>query len=159
MKKFSSKKIFVRLFAAVAIIFSATALTSCYVDSTWNPNAPNGWNDTFYDQGLNGYWQLVEINGYRVTGYDVNFMYFNGRGRGIYYYYYNGRRMWENMAYWCQNASYGSSYYQININYESGSPTTMNYWLTDGANTLCMQWRNGNGLQTYVYARIYGSPW
>lgn len=150
----------VKLLLALVMVLSGLTLTSCYVDSSWSPAPPYGWNDTFYDQRLNGYWELVEVNGRGVGGYDVDFLYFNGYGRGTYFYYYNGRRMWETTAYWCQDAVSGSSYYQINLQYEtSGSPTTMNYWFGDRGYTLFMQWRTSYGVQTYVYRAINGAPW
>lgn len=136
------------------------ALTSCYVDVGWDPVPPNNWNSTFFDNRLNGYWRLSQINSQYVNGYAVNYLYFNGNGRGRYYYYDNGGRFWENTAYWCQNASYGTTNYQINLQYEtSGSPTTMNYWFTDNGDTLWMQWRNSYGLQTYIYTYYGYAPW
>lgn len=164
MKKFCSRVVAsvksAKLVLAMVCVACALLLSGCYVDSGWSPSPPYGWNNTFYDQSLNGYWQLVQINGATVTGYDVNFLYFNGGGRGKYYYYSDGRRMWENTAYWCQEAVSGNSYYQINLQYEtSGSPTTMNYWFAGGGNTLYLQWKSYNGVQTYVYSAVRGAPW
>lgn len=148
------------LLLVTAAMFSFS-LTSCYVDSGWSPEPPGGWNDTFYDRDLNGCWELVQINSHNVSGYDVNYLWFGGNGRGRYYYYVNGQRYWEQTAYWCQYSNSGSSDYQINLQYENGgAPTTMNYWFTNGRNTLWMQWRNSYGLQTYVYDYIGDvSPW
>lgn len=113
---------------------------------------PSGWTNTFFDRDLNGFWRLVQINSQYVDDYDTNYLYFNGDGRGRYYYYRKGRLFWETTAYWCQASVNGASYYQINLQYESsGSPTTMNYWFTNGGDTLWMQWRNSYGVQTYVY--------
>ncbi|MDE5843097.1 MAG: hypothetical protein K2H35_05110 [Muribaculaceae bacterium] len=164
MKKNSTPKVkkWIRsMLLAAVMILSGVGLTGCYVDGDiWNPAPPMGWNDTFYDSNLNGYWQLVEINNMRVTGYDVNYLFFNGYGRGRYYYFYRGARYWENTAYWCQYAVSGQSNYQINLQYESsGSPTTMNYWFEDRGRTLIMQWRNYDGWQTYVYVAYPGAPW
>ena len=103
-------------------------LTGCAIDVGWNPTPPHGWNSTFYDQALDGCWRLESINSQYVGGYDVNYLYFNGDGRGEYLYY-------------------------------DHSPTTMNYWFTDGGDALWMQWRNSYGLQTYVYVYEPRMPW
>ena len=89
-------------------------LSSCYTD--WGQPQPPV---NFSDSRLTGYWQLVQINGYAVSGYDTNFFYFNGNGNGIYYYYDNARRYREALQYWCQE-SYGyGSQYELNILYQS----------------------------------------
>lgn len=122
--------------------------------------SPYGWDDTFYDSRLNGYWALDQINSSYVDGTEVNYLYFGGNGRGRYYYYDRGQRYWENTAYWCQNSVSGTSNYQINLQYETvGSPTTMNYWFTDSGRTLWMQWSNSGGVQTYVYRYYPSEPW
>lgn len=170
MKKFCSNSNLRRIFPgkmtskfllALVMIMSGIGLSSCYIDGDiWNPAPPYGWNNTFYDQNLNGYWQLVQINGRNVSGYDVNYLYFNGDGRGRYYYYDRGVRYWENTAYWCQDAVSGNTYYQINLQYETtGSPTTMNYYFADRGRTLVMQWWTNGGTVQYVYASIPYSPW
>lgn len=170
MKKFCSNSNLHRIFPgkmtskfllALVMIMSGIGLSSCYIDGDiWNPAPPYGWNNTFYDQNLNGYWQLVQINGRNVSGYDVNYLYFNGDGRGRYYYYDRGVRYWENTAYWCQDAVSGNTYYQINLQYETtGSPTTMNYYFADRGRTLVMQWWTNGGTVQYVYASIPYSPW
>lgn len=149
------------LLAAVMVILG-TGLSSCYIDGgIWSPSPPYDWNNTFYDQNLNGYWQLVQINGRNVSGYDVNYLYFNGNGRGRYYYYNRGTRYWENTAYWCQDAVSGTTYYQINLQYEtSGQPTTMNYYFADRGRTLVMRWQTYNGtVVQYVYTSIPYAPW
>lgn len=131
-------------------------LVSCEGDY-WDPAPPNGWN-TFYDRDLNGCWQLYQVNSQYVRGDEVNYMEFYGDGRGIYYYYDRGFRDSERLAYWCQRSVSGTSTLQINIQYEYGSPSTMNYWFTD-RDTLWMQWRNSYGVQTYVYKYINTVPW
>ncbi|MEZ3518407.1 MAG: hypothetical protein K1V75_00495 [Muribaculaceae bacterium] len=143
-----------------AVAAASVTLTGCAVDVGWDPTPPYGWDDTFYDPSLEGCWRLHSINSRYVSGYSVNYLYFNGRGRGEYLYYTDGRPCTENTAYWCQHSTSGNSYYQINIQYESSySPTTMNYWFTDGGDTLWMQWRNSYGLQTYVYVYDPRMPW
>ncbi|MDE5840734.1 MAG: hypothetical protein K2H49_07410 [Muribaculaceae bacterium] len=131
--------------------------SSCNVEY-WSPEPPNGWNDTFYDRNLVGCWQLYQVNSDYVRGDEVNYMYFNGDGRGAYYYYERGYQERERLAYWCQRSVNGTPSLQINIQYEYGSPSTMNYWFTD-ADTLWMQWRNSSGMQTYVYKYISRVPW
>ncbi|MDE5847862.1 MAG: hypothetical protein K2F93_08730 [Muribaculaceae bacterium] len=134
-------------------------LTSCDDYNYWDPEPPYGWNDTFYDSNLTGCWQLYQVNSDYVRGDEVNYMQFYGDGRGMYFYYDRGYQETERLAYWCQRSVNGASSLQINIDYEYGSPSTMNYWLSD-ADTLWMQWRNSGGVQTYVY-KYYGrtAPW
>ncbi len=131
-------------------------LPSCDVNY-WNPEPPSGW-DTFYDQDLTGCWQLYQVNSNYVRGDEVNYMYFNGDGRGTYYYWDRGYQETERLAYCCQRSVSGASTLQINIKYEYGSPSTMNYWFSDN-DTLWMQWRNSYGVQTYVYKYINRVPW
>lgn len=148
------------IMAACLAIMLAVGMSSCYVDDGWYPSPPNGWNDTFYDSRLNGFWQLRQINSQNVVGYSVNYLYFAGNGRGRYYYYENGLRHWEETAYWCQSSVSGTSNYQINLQYEySGQPSTMNYWFTNGGRSLWMQWSNSGGVQTYVYDYYPNAPW
>lgn len=145
---------------ALAMAASSLSLTGCAVDVGWDPTPPYGWNDTFYDSDLIGCWRLTTVNSAYVSGYSTNYLYFDGRGRGEYFYYDNGRPYTENIAYWCQHSNSGSSYFQVNIQYESSySPTTMNYWFSDNGHTLWMQWRNSYGLQTYTYTYEPRIPW
>lgn len=150
------------MMAAVAVVLSL-GLSSCYVDVGWDPAPPNGWNNTFYDSRLTGYWELNSINNRYVSGDAVNYLYFNGDGRGRYYYMERGMRYWENTAYWCQDSYGGNSNYQINLQYQtSGSPTTMNYWFSSGTRYLTMEWYDSyaGGMVTYVYNWYpYGAPW
>lgn len=141
-----------RLLTIVALAAGSALFTGCSVDVGWDPTPPYGWTNTFYDSALDGCWRLTTINSQYVSGYSVNYLVFDGYGRGEYLYYDNGRRYVEQTAYWCQRVNNGGSGYQINLQYESDySPTTMNYWFTDGGDTLWMQWRNSYGLQTYTY--------
>ena len=148
------------LLIAAAMALAGLSLQSCY-DDGWYPKPPYGWYDTFYDGRLTGYWQLDEVNSQPVGPANVDYLYFNGDGRGIYYYWDRGVKYWENTAYWCQQSNgAGASAYQINLQYQtSGSPTTMNYWFTNGNRELWMQWRNAYGVQTYIYRPIPGPPW
>lgn len=147
------------LLVALVSILSGTLLTSCDGDDgPWWGTPPYGWN--FQDPRLQGYWQLVQYNSDNVYPDETNYMYFNGDGRGLYYYMERGYRETEQLRYWCQDAVSGASNYQINIQYEYSSPQTTSYWFTHGNNTLWMQWTtNGGRVQTYVYDRIYSAPW
>lgn len=150
-----------RMLCAVVIFGGiATLLSSCDLeDDGWWGGPPSGW-DSNNDTRLSGYWALVQYNSDPVYNSDANYLYFNGRGRGYYYYLQNGRRYTEQIVYYSQNSNTGTSSYQINIQYEFSSPVTMNYWFTHDGNTLWMQWRTGNGsVQTYVYDRTPGAPW
>lgn len=156
MKKTGSNKIF-PLLAAMFIALCA-GLTSCGDDDWWG-GPPDGW-DTFNDTRLEGYWRLVQSNSEDVSLSDTNYLYFNGNGRGEYYYLRNGIQNVENTVYYSQDSNSGTSNYQINIQYQYSNPVTMNYWFTHGGSTLWMQWRTGNGaVQTYVYDRINRAPW
>lgn len=148
------------LLLAFVAVLASTGLTSCYVGADWYPEPPMDWNNTFYDSRLNGYWQLIQINGYNINPGEVNYLYFGGQGRGRYYYLDRGGRYWENTAYWCQNSAGGAGNYQINLQYQSsGSLSTMNYWFSDGNRDLWMQWTNNQGTQTYLYTYYGGAPW
>lgn len=140
--------------------FMSAGLTSCVGDDDgWWGGPPTGW-DTFNDTRLSGYWALVQYNSDPVDADDANYLYFNGNGRGLYYYLQGGRRYTEQTVYYSQDSNTGTSRYQINIQYEYSSPVTMNYWFTHSGNTMWMQWRTGNGaVQTYVYDRIQYAPW
>lgn len=144
------------IYFAISAIALLT-LPSCGYMDTWDPEPPYGW-DSYSDPDLTGTWELYQVNSQYVRGDEVNYMQFNGNGRGYYYYYDRGYRETEKLAYWCQRSVSGTSTMQINIQYEYGNPSTMNYWFTD-RNTLWMQWRNSNGVQTYVYKYYSGLPW
>ncbi len=155
MKILKNKKMW---FAALVALLSITFVSCGPDDGPWWGNPPYGWN--FNDTRLRGYWQLVQYNSDPVPVSEANYMYFNGNGRGMYYYLDNGYREEENLRYWCQDAVSGASNYQINIQYEYSSPMTTSYWFTHGNNTLWLQWTTGGGrVQTYVYDRIGGAPW
>lgn len=142
-------------FAALLAFAMSSLLTSCGTD-WYGPQPPVN----FYDSRLTGYWQLVQINGYSVSGYNTNYMYFNGYGNGTYYYYQNNRRYYESLQYWCQENRYSSSAYQVNILYQSSyDASTMDYWFTNGTNALYLRWYDRNGTTTYLYTRYPGAPW
>lgn len=159
MKKTFTYRKLLMLFGVLLAFSCSTALTSCVPDDdVWPFNPPSGWGSNyFFDRALEGSWQLVQINGYAVTGMTTNYMDFFGSGHGRYYYYYNGRLVWEDMGYFCQYGANTSSTDLINIQYATGSPTTMSYWFSDSA-SLWLQWRDNSGVQTYLYERIRAIP-
>ncbi len=63
------------------------------------------------------------------------------------------------MAYFCQKSGSTTTNYQINIQYEDGSESTMAYWFTDNGDSLWLQWMTTGGrTQTYIYARVNSVP-
>lgn len=149
-----------RIVVGLVALVSVFGLTSCYdPDNVWWSDPGYGWN-SFIDNRLSGYWQLVQYNSDPVSPALANYMYFNGDGYGYYYSLDNGYRNRERMRYWCQESYNGASNYQINLQYEYSSPLTTSYWFTHGNNTLWMQWQTSGGrVQTYVYDRINRAPW
>lgn len=151
-----------RIGMAIAVFCTlCIAMTSCYIepdDPWWGP-APSGWN-TINDSRLRGYWGLVQSDGINIPSSAANYLFFNGSGRGYYYYWNHGQRYTERTVYYSQDSNTGVSNYQLNIQYEFSNPITVNYWFTNGGNTLWMQWRTYSGqVQTYVYDRWSGAPW
>ncbi len=152
------KRLLNALLGLTLVVGMSVLFTSCDTDDYWYDGP--GWdNGTFYDSDLNGYWMLVQANSVEVTGNERNYLFFNGRGRGTYYFWDNGRRYTEGTYYNCQYSNSGTSDYQINLQYGNGRPTTMNYWFSHGGNTLWLQWRDYGRVTTYVYDRINGAPW
>ncbi|MCM1219041.1 MAG: hypothetical protein NC548_31550 [Lachnospiraceae bacterium] len=153
------KTVLLKSLAVAALIVTASSVFVACDSDYWDPYPPSGWDTNFWDSRLDGYWQLIQINSQPVSNADTNWLFFNGSGRGIYYYYFNGQRYSELTAYWCQPSVSGQTRYQLNLEYQSTStPTTINYWF-EGTDVLWMQWRNQSGIQTYIY-RYYGrAPW
>ncbi|MDE5789920.1 MAG: hypothetical protein K2H96_01640 [Muribaculaceae bacterium] len=153
------RKGLLRILSFVVVMMGMSVMfTSCDSDDYWYDGP--GWNNgSFYDPDLGGYWELVQANSVNAEGYDKNYLYFNGRGRGTYFFWENGRRYVEDTYYDCQYSNSGTSDYQINLQYGNGRPTTMNYWFTHGGNTLWLQWRDYGRVTTYVYDRINRAPW
>lgn len=141
------------------LVIAMTTLSGCGPVNVWWDDPGPGWS-SFQDYRLQGYWQLVQYNSDPVSGYNTNFMYFNGNGSGYYYYYDGGYREREQIRYWCQDSYTSSTSYEINIQYQYGGSSTSNYWFTHGNNTLWMQWMtNGGRVETYVYDRVNRAPW
>ena len=141
---------------ALCLTMAATAtLTSCDNNDGWYPEHPEYYNK-FYDQGLNGTWKLISDNKGIVEGTEVNYLEFNGNGRGVYYFYSNGMPESEPLVYNCQGTDSSISNSQLNVQYGNGVPTSMYYWFTP--NRLWMQWRNASGIHTYCYVPSH-RPW
>lgn len=154
-------KIAKSLMAAALVCLLSLSFTSCVgdPDDAWWGGPPYGW-DTFNDSRLRGYWGLVQANSEPIGKNDANYLYFNGNGRGFYYYLNRGQQYAERIVYYSQESNTGTSNYQLNIQYEFSNPITVNYWFTHGGNTLWMQWRTNSGnVVTYVYDRWSGAPW
>ena len=148
------------LAAALLLGGSSVMFTACESDDYWPYNPPSGWGENyFYDSRLSGEWELVQANSQTVGTYDTNYMDFYGNGHGRYYYYSNSRPYSEDMAYFCQRSDSSTSKYQINVQYEDGSSSTMSYWFTDGDNSLWLQWMAGGQTVVYVYKRVSSIPW
>ncbi len=148
----------IRLSGLFLLCFIALGgFSSCDSDD-WDPAPPPGWN-SFYDDRLDGTWELVEANGRPVVGTAVNYVSFYGNGTGRYYYYNNGQQFSEKMAYWCQVANNGVSRYQMNMKYEYTNPSTVNYWFTNNPPRLWMQWGTGAGIVTYGYRFVEAPGW
>lgn len=153
------------LFAMAALLLTivcSTALTSCVADDDlWPFSPPPGWGSNyFYDSRLDGSWELTQANSTPVSSRDVNYLEFFGGGHGRYYYYSYGEPMSEKMGYFCQQSNSNTTNYQINVQYENGSASTMAYWFTDNNRTLWLQWRDDRSGQviTYLYTRVYDIP-
>ncbi|MDE7412579.1 MAG: hypothetical protein K2N05_02145 [Muribaculaceae bacterium] len=154
MKK---EKLLHYLMCAVMVMGMSVFFSSCETDSYWWDGP--GYEGYMYDPTLTGYWVLVQDNSRPVAPGRENYLMFNGRGYGNYYYYENGRRYIMDTYYDCQYSNSGVSDFQMNLQYGNGYPTTINYWFTNGRNTLWMQWREYGRVNTYVYDRINGAPW
>lgn len=146
---------------AVMMGGSAFLFNSCVDDDYWPYYPPSGWGSNyFYDTRLDGAWVLIQANSSAVGRYDTNYLDFYGGGHGRYYYYSNSRPMSEEMAYFCQRSNSTTTNYQINLQYASGSASTMAYWFTDSENSLWLQWQtNGGQVVTYLYTRTGNIPW
>lgn len=157
------KTTFIRsLSALILMIVCCTSLTSCVADDDfWPFSPPPGWGSNyFYDSRLNGTWVLTQANSTPVSANEVNYMEFYGNGHGRYYYYSYGQPESERMGYFCQESNSNTTNYQINVQYEDGSASTMAYWFTDGNRSLWLQWKDDRTGQivTYIYTRTSNVP-
>lgn len=145
---------------ALLAVGSAAMLTGCDDESDWPYSPPPGWGaNYFYDSRLNGVWELTMADANPVTRFDTNYLDFYGQGHGRYYYYSNTRPLSEEIAYFCQKSDSNTTNYQINIQYASGTASTMAYWFSDNNSSLWMQWKVGNRIVTYLYSRTGATPW
>lgn len=151
------KHILRTLLIATVALFSMGGLTSCDDGDDgywWGPSDDN----TYYDTNLKGTWQLIQINNTTVTPNETDYLQFGNGGRGYYYYLEQGMRMVERTRWICNAGYYRDT---ITIRYANGRVATMNYWFTEGANYLYLNWTTSNqGQYTYVY-RYVGNviPW
>ncbi len=152
------KRNFTRYILSTLLLVALTVgLSSCenhWYDPDWGPDYDD--YDTFYDQDLLGGWMLYDVNGQPVRGTDVNYLEFSGRGRGLYYYYQNGRLFYEDMNYLCYHYYYDNDY-EIAIQYSTGSPERMTYWF-GSRDDLYMEWRTGGGYVRYHYVYVNDIP-
>lgn len=153
------RKIASALVALTLTLLCGITLTSCDDDSGWYPVPPNGWTNAFYDSRLTGSWELVQVNDYPVDRGSTNYLTFFGNGRGWYYYYYRGEFCREQMAYWCQDIFGPNGNLELNLQYENGQASTMDYWFSNGASNLWMKWNTSQGTITYRYRAINDIPW
>lgn len=148
------------LTALFLTIICSVTLTSCVADDGYWPfSPPPGWGSNyFYDSRLEGSWELYQANSSPVYDDQVNYLEFFGGGRGRYYYYEYGQPYSERMGYFCQQSGSTVTNYQINIQYESGTASTMAYWFTDNNRSLWLQWNDKGRVVTYIYSRVYNIP-
>ncbi|MDE6836173.1 MAG: hypothetical protein K2J03_04355 [Muribaculaceae bacterium] len=156
MKRFLPVIISIIGFLGLSVGMTSCGPDSWYYDDSWYDD--DYYGDS-YDPALSGYWQLVQVDGQSVGGMDRNFLYFNGYGRGRYYFFENGRRYVEDTYYNCQWSNTGVSDFQVNLQYGNGYPVTMNYWFTNRGRTLWLNWRDNGRPVTYVYDLYGGAPW
>ena len=149
------------LMGMVLAVCGLVSLTGCVEGDDWPYSPPPGWgSDYFYDSRLDGVWMLTQANSTPVDRYDTNYLDFYGRGHGWYYYYDNGRPESEELAYFCQRSYSATTNYQINLQYESGSASTMAYWFSDGDTSPWLQWQPNTGrIATPLYPRVGATPW
>ncbi|MDE6335040.1 MAG: hypothetical protein K2J63_05300 [Muribaculaceae bacterium] len=152
------RSFFYGMAALLLTIVCSMGLTSCVVEDGdfWPFSPPPGWGSNyFYDNRLEGSWELSQVNSSGVRDDQVNYMEFYGGGRGRYYYYLRGYAESEKMGYFCQRSGSTTTNYQINIQYENGEASTMAYWFTDNERTLWLQWKLSDGqVMTYLYSRV-----
>jgi len=146
------------MIVAVVAVAAMLGFSSCGDDDYWNPYPPNGWNNVFYDSDLTGSWMLVQDNFGNVPPSRTNYLYFNGRGRGNYYYYENGNLYNSRIAYWCEDFYGSGSNPEINIQYDNGQASTMSYWFSNNYNYLWMRWSTNQGIITYCYQYVDRIP-
>lgn len=150
MKRFKS------LLPLLASLLLMVAIQGCGpVNNNWYPVD----NNDYADPNLTGTWILVQYNSDNIPLNEANWLYFDGRFRGYYYYYQGGRPCTQQIRYWNQYYS-GSNRNYISIQYADGGSMEGNYWFTHGGNTLWIQWTDRGGfVQTYVYDRVNNAPW
>ncbi|MBR5788118.1 MAG: hypothetical protein IKY35_05470 [Muribaculaceae bacterium] len=133
---------------AIAII-SMLSLSSCIIVD--DPDYPS----TGYDRDLTGMWELSHINGYRVSGYEVNWLDFYGDGWGKYYYY-SGHSTYElPYEYYCEYDFDNWLY----IHYADGTYAEMMYWFNHNYTQLYLEWYDRGERITYTYQYCNNPYW
>lgn len=137
-----------KVFLPVIALLLGLSVSSCH-DDHYGPSP------YFYDSYLTGYWKLMQIDGMGIPEYRTNYLYFDGYGSGLYYYYDRGQLFYKKIKYDCRDSWYSSSEYVLNILYQGESvPQTMNYSFSRDGYTLYVWWRENGRTITYTYANI-----
>lgn len=126
------------IFAALAML---PLLTGCTDDDDYYP--------TQTDPALYGTWQLSEVNGLPVNGYEVNYMEFDNDGDGEFTGYRNRMPYGRDFIYWCSG---NSPYNTLNIVYDDGESVVMAYTVPDPY-TLVTTWVQNGQTISYTYTR------
>ena len=156
MKRLINSRIhMVLLLFSIGLVFS-----SCELYYVPEPTPPPGSNHGYanIDPDLVGTWELAYANGYRVHGYDVNYLDFYSNGRGDYYYYDYGMEYALGFDFWSE---YDYDANHLFINYYDGIRSQMTYWFSPDYYTLYLEWWNGGQRITYTYYfvdNLYWSP-
>ena len=131
------------------VIISMLSLSSCIIVD--DPDYPS----TGYDRDLTGMWELSHINGYRVSGYEVNWLDFYGDGWGKYYYY-SGHSTYElPYEYYCEYDFDNWLY----IHYADGTYAEMMYWFNHNYTQLYLEWYDRGERVTYTYQYCNDPYW
>lgn len=145
-----------KIHTIISILSMILLFSSC--ESYYPPPPPPGGDPGYVnvDPDLVGSWELGYINGYRVYGYDVNYLDFYSNGHGNYYYYDYGREYVLGFDFWSEY-DYTTNY--LFINYYDGTRTQMRYWFSPDYYTLYLEWWNGGQRITYTYFYIDNFYW
>lgn len=101
------------------------------------------------DPALYGSWQLSEVNGQPVNGYQVNYMEFDADGSGDFSGYSNRMPYDREFSYWCSGTY---PYFTLNIVYDNGESVVMAYQMPD-PDTLVTTWVQNSETISYTYTR------
>lgn len=157
MEDLMMKQTVIKYFGVVLLtIMSVLGFSSCEVYTS--PPPPGGSNSGYatIDPDLVGTWELAYVNGYRINGYEVNYLDFYNNGRGYYYYYDYGMEYELGFDFWSEYT--GNSSYLF-INYHDGTRAEMAYWFSPDYYTLYLQWWEGGHKVTYTYYYVSDMYW